>query len=303
VTLTRTLVEEIFLTPQDTATLRRFCQLDQGDPYSTDHAGYDRQLPIQQIPGRLRRLATSFGESLGASGAAVIHGLPVPDDLPPTPALPYFDIRRPTGTEPLLVGVGSCMGEVFAFPGWRGGDRIHNVYPMPDDVGTQKASNAVRLAFHTEAAFDPGAPEALVLLVLRGAASDPPSTGFSDLRRAFESMSSPDRSLLIESGFHPLCFDRQGNSSLGGAESIVLPWRGGLRFHYVPSMVGATPAHDEALDRFRQRIEDDATEVLLEAGDMVLIDNTHVVHGRTAQAPQFAGADRWLQRCLVRKPC
>jgi L-asparagine oxygenase len=302
VTVTSATVRQVALPPEASVALAGFCRRVGEDPYSLDYGGYDRRLRalMQETPSDVWALADSFGKSLGASGVAVLHGLPIPDDLPPTPVIPYFDIRQPAGTEPLVLGAGSCVGEVLAFPGWRGGDRVHNVYPMPDDVDTQKASNAVRLAFHTEAAFDPLAPEALVLLILRRAASAPPSTGFADLRQVFDGLPRRDQLLMSEHAFHPLSFDREGKSFPGPAQNIVVPWRGGLRFTYIPSILGSTPAHESALERFRQAIEEAAVELMLEPGDMVLIDNTHVAHGRTAQSPVFAGGDRWLQRCLVR---
>jgi hypothetical protein len=39
--------------------------------------------------------------------------------------------------------------------------------------------------------------------------------------------------------------------------------------------------------------------VVLATGDLLVIDNARVVHGRTPYEPRFDGSDRWLQRSLV----
>jgi hypothetical protein len=39
--------------------------------------------------------------------------------------------------------------------------------------------------------------------------------------------------------------------------------------------------------------------VVLEAGDLLVLDNTLVVHGRSPFPARFDGTDRWLQRAFV----
>nr|MBA2678711.1 TauD/TfdA family dioxygenase [Ktedonobacteraceae bacterium] len=42
-----------------------------------------------------------------------------------------------------------------------------------------------------------------------------------------------------------------------------------------------------------------ACEIVLEQGDLLLLDNHVVVHGRTPFPPRFDGTDRWLQRASI----
>jgi hypothetical protein len=39
--------------------------------------------------------------------------------------------------------------------------------------------------------------------------------------------------------------------------------------------------------------------VVLEAGDLLVVDNNVSVHGRSPYEPRFDGTDRWLQRTFV----
>ena len=38
---------------------------------------------------------------------------------------------------------------------------------------------------------------------------------------------------------------------------------------------------------------------MLEAGDLLVVDNSVAVHGRTPFTARFDGTDRWLQRTFV----
>jgi L-asparagine oxygenase len=41
------------------------------------------------------------------------------------------------------------------------------------------------------------------------------------------------------------------------------------------------------------------TSVALEAGDLLIVDNSVAVHGRSPFTPRFDGTDRWVQRAFV----
>jgi len=293
-------IAEIELSIEEAETTRLWCSRLADDPYRSDHAAYDRQIKsrLEELPEKLRLTACSFGEGIGLSGALRVRGLPVPPDLPATPSIPYSEIRIPTGTESLLLGIGSLVGEVLAFQAWRGGDRVHNIYPLPQDAATQKASGSVRLAMHTEAAFRPGAPAALLLLCLRGG-DHPPSTGFCDLRPIWGRLDESTRVLLTEEAFAMPGGDPAGTIALEDAQPIVIESDAGPQFQFDTSAIGATPGHNKALEVLRECIEEMATEITFAPGDLVLIDNTHMAHGRTSFTPRYAGSDRWLQRCLI----
>ena len=76
------------------------------------------------------------------------------------------------------------------------------------------------------------------------------------------------------------------------------PW---LRPTYTPI--------DDADDEFRSAYENLGTELertcrtaVLEPGELLLVDNDVVVHGRVPFTPRYDGSDRWLKRVNVRLP-
>ena len=51
--------------------------------------------------------------------------------------------------------------------------------------------------------------------------------------------------------------------------------------------------------RLTRVVHERAIAVVLEAGDLLVLDNHRVVHGRSPFAARFDGADRWVQRAFV----
>jgi enduracididine beta-hydroxylase len=46
-------------------------------------------------------------------------------------------------------------------------------------------------------------------------------------------------------------------------------------------------------------IDEQMTDTVLQAGDVLILDNYRVVHGRKPFSAKFDGADRWLKRLNV----
>lgn len=307
--LTRTVIVEATVTEEEAEDLSRLAAEVLADAYADDPADYDAVLArsLPSAPGRLRALAADFGDRLGTAGVLRLRGLPLPVSLRPTPDSLDAGLRARSGAEALLLGLATLAGPVISFTWWRGGHRVHNVSPLPEDACSQKASNAVKLEMHTEAAFVPGCPEALAILYLRDGGDQAPPTAFCDLHGVWDGLSAGEQALLAESAFFTAGRDKDGNELRSDAVAVAYPFGDasvlgkGWRFHYIPALRGATTEHEEVFRRFSAGIEAATSEVTMVPGDLVLIDNTHIVHGRARFAPRFDGTDRWLQRCLLRQ--
>ena len=64
-------------------------------------------------------------------------------------------------------------------------------------------------------------------------------------------------------------------------------------------MRGTTPRAITALSALHHAVKHTTQQVVLAAGDILVIDNHRCVHGRTPFAPRYDGTDRWLKRALV----
>jgi hypothetical protein len=64
-------------------------------------------------------------------------------------------------------------------------------------------------------------------------------------------------------------------------------------------MTGTDSEAQRALETLAAAVAEHHTGVVLEAGDLLVVDNALAVHGRTPFTPRFDGSDRWLQRTFV----
>jgi alpha-ketoglutarate-dependent taurine dioxygenase len=64
-------------------------------------------------------------------------------------------------------------------------------------------------------------------------------------------------------------------------------------------MVGLDVEADAALQALAAAVAANHVSVVLTPGDLLVIDNTMAVHGRSPFTPRFDGTDRWLQRTFV----
>lgn len=64
-------------------------------------------------------------------------------------------------------------------------------------------------------------------------------------------------------------------------------------------MRGKTFQAQEALDKLLKSIKEHTKEIVLQTGDVLILDNRKLVHGRKSFKAKYDGTDRWLLRMLV----
>jgi alpha-ketoglutarate-dependent taurine dioxygenase len=64
-------------------------------------------------------------------------------------------------------------------------------------------------------------------------------------------------------------------------------------------MIGVDSEAQDALEELQRVVAEHEQHVVLEAGDLLVVDNNVAVHGRSPFTPRFDGTDRWLQRTFV----
>lgn len=87
---------------------------------------------------------------------------------------------------------------------------------------------------------------------------------------------------------------------------VATLWAGaaGTCLHYDPAYIPLSddPAYRGAYERLTAELDRVSVAVRLESGDVLVIDNDVVVHGREPFPPRYDGTDRWLRRASVRLP-
>jgi L-asparagine oxygenase len=256
----------------------------------------------QAFPVELRDALDEFVLHSDPSGALLVRCVPT-GSLPATPATPIERNNKDRVSELSLLGIASLLGEPVGYLPELGGRIVQNLLPVKANSTRQTSTSSdVTLMWHTETAFHPHKPRYLVLLCLRGDANA--QTLLCSIDTILRSLDPQTVEVLRQKRFR-IAPDESflGEGSLGelGPPVAVLQGDGDdLEFTFdADLMVGTDDEAIVALQKVSERIESDHIGVVLEAGDMLIVDNHRAVHGRSKFSARFDGTDRWLQRSFV----
>ena len=254
---------------------------------------------LGQIDSGVTSNVAAFSRSRHSEGVLLCKGVEV-GVVGPTPAGPRAPVSKDNVSERTLLSLASLLGRVAGYAPEHEGDVVQNIVPVKQLATEQSStSSSVTLAFHTEAAFHPHKPRYLLLLCLRG---DPQAaTTYALLKdvlallpdQARQDLSREEFTTGVDSSYNP----RPGavskpHSVLSSGNVPVWCWDQELT-------QGTTPRAREALLDLAAAVGACSRAVVLEKGDLLILDNNSVVHGRSPFSPRFDGTDRWLQRSFV----
>ncbi|MFD3518621.1 TauD/TfdA family dioxygenase [Streptomyces sp. NPDC058657] len=257
----------------------------------------------EQLAGRLRQW---LGSPDPADGFRVVRGLFDSFAAPgPTPAhWAQTDPEDSAAYDVALALAGRLLGRVFGWSDQQDGRVVHNILPSRGYEEMQVgASSTVPLTWHTEDGFHPERADLLLLACVRN--PDSVGTLLAGIRRAPlspEAVGQLRRPLLVIEPDDSYEDDDAAQEQRIGMATL---WDGdnGLGVRYDPSYtvpLTADPAFSAAYRQLGDAFEKCAFVVPLEPGDLLMVDNNAVVHGRIAFRPRYDGTDRWLKRVLVR---
>jgi alpha-ketoglutarate-dependent taurine dioxygenase len=223
-------------------------------------------------------------------------------DLPPTPDRPTTPATKDQISEFVLLTVARQLGQPVGYLPEHGGDLVQNILPVRGAEARQvSTSSRVELMFHTEAAFHPHRPRYLLLLCLRG--DSQARTTLASIREIVRMLPLGVRRTLFEPRFRTAADESYVGARpthLGLAMPVLSgTWHEPSLVFDADLMVGIDEEADQALGALTAAVEACHTGVVLEPGDLLVVDNAVAVHGRSPFTPRFDGTDRWLQRTFV----
>ncbi len=255
-----------------------------------------RDLPIEVDDAIVR-----FASEPPRSGALLVRNAPI-GDLPPTPMAPETPVDKDLSTELTLLTVARRLGQPVGYVPEHGGRIVQNIVPTQTDADRQTStSSRSNLMFHTETAFHPFRPRYLLLLCLRG---DPSAhTTLVSVHELIDRLPVDVVEVMFEPRFRTAVdasfLDGRANE-LGPARPLVTGTRNEPTFVFDADLtVGTDSEADDVLVRVRELIAEIQTSVVLEPGDLLVVDNNVTIHGRSPFTARFDGRDRWLQRAFV----
>lgn len=253
------------------------------------------------LPATVFEALIDFTAAPHPSGALLVRDVPL-GDVPATPASPTTPTDKSGTSEFALLTIASAVGHPVGYLPEHGGDVVQNIVPVSTAAARQvSTSSASDLMFHTEAAFHPHRPRYLLLACLRGDAQA--FTTLSSIREVLPLLDRRTVEVLFERRFRTAVDESYLHGRANRLGDPVAVLSGTIE---EPSMVfdedlmvGIDDEADAALRTLGAAVRTHHTGVSLRAGDVLVVDNTVAVHGRTPFVARYDGTDRWLQRTMT----
>ncbi|MEV0156324.1 TauD/TfdA family dioxygenase [Micromonospora sp. NPDC050686] len=245
-----------------------------------------------------------YGESIAA---LVIRNGPVGEPACPTPR--HWKERDPGSTSRQdfwLAVVSSYLGEPVGWASLQDGRIFNDILPVPGEENEQTGHGSqADLELHIEDCFSDERCDALALLCLRNVDRVPNlitsavglDFGDVDLDTLFS-----DRFLIAPDSEHLRRVadgtiqdpDRKRPLLFGSRESPYLR----IDLPYTRASPGDTRAAD-SLTALATLLRQNAVEIRLAEGDVLVVDNYRALHGRGGFRPRYDGTDRWMRKLTV----
>lgn len=255
----------------------------------------------RRLPDPIADAVLGFADRAPRSGALLIDSLPV-GTLPPTPAAPGARASHWMLSELILLSIARLLGQPVGYAPEHGGRIVQDIVPVAATADQQiSTSSSCDLMFHTETAFHPFRPRYLLLSCLRG--DRRAATTLMSIHDILDQLDEPSIELLYQPRFR-LAVDTSFLDGRPGRLGDPVPVLSGTRAE--PTFVfdadlmhGTDPEACAVLETVTGIIARQHSSVVLESGDLLIVDNNLAVHGRTSYRPRYDGRDRWLQRTFV----
>jgi L-asparagine oxygenase len=257
--------------------------------------------PVEAVPAGLRAFLREVSLTPPRAGFALIRGIEI-DALPPTPEARGYQLPLTHNTTGNLLLVADVLGSMTGYADEKDGALAHEVHPVRGEEARIENTGSVNFGFHTENAHHPMRPDFLGLLCLRQDHDRVAVTRMSSIRDAVADLSAHTISVLRGARFralYPTSFVRgeSGERPSSRPHPVVF---GEDPEYFMRFDLDNTYALDDegkiALEELSAALDRNRREILLEPGDMAVINNNVAAHGRSAFTPRYDGDDRWLRR-------
>jgi L-asparagine oxygenase len=236
-----------------------------------------------------------------------LHGRVGIGFVPKTPATPFpSSIKEQSSKESsrTLLHYAYQLGYPISYAQEQNGQLVQNILPVHKTEAQQiSTSSKVELALHTETAFHPYKPDYILLLCLRG--DEKAATTYANVDDIVEFLSDEVVRSLKQPWYRTAVddsFRTQGEPQKEFIMPILSEVDGRMTITYDNFfMRGINIYADLALAELNYAVQKCTKEIVLKTGDLLVIDNSTVIHGRKPFQARYDGTDRWVQRMLVRK--
>jgi len=271
----------------------------------------------QNVPQRIKAVLKQFAKNGSPTGFLLIKNLsfdniapdlpfPIPMSLPKT----CDNNNSKVGENTMLARIQSILlcviGELISYEAEGYGRLFQDVVPIKKMANEQTSVGSnTELEIHTEQAFSKLRPDILSLACIRGDLLA--QTYILPINYILENMDEDEREILRlplwKTGVD-LSFKLNGNDFIEGDIRGPFPIISGdyndpkLLFDQ-DLMFGTNEESSQLIQRIIEIYYKKRNQHNLQTGEIILIDNTRAVHGRSPFYPKYNGDDRFLIRCFA----
>ncbi|NOI39431.1 hypothetical protein F0251_13390 [Vibrio sp. 070316B] len=208
--------------------------------------------------------------------------------------------------------ISSYVGYVFGWATQQNGRLMHDILPIKEHSYEQVGfSSSEELSFHTEDAFHENRCDFLSLMCMRNNEKVPTSFwsahGLGDEVEQFDKLFEEHFAIMPDNSHKPELNQGSVNSFDSINQLLEKPRKTSVLsgewnkpdLCIDPDYCLVTSDSEVAQQQystFVQKIKDELIDISLTAGEICLVNNSHVVHGRRRFTASFNGQDRWLKR-------
>ncbi len=282
---------------------------------------HDVRLYTARLPLSLLRGINDFRMDEPESGVLLISGIPVdPLRIGATPTEWQESTASPSTAREdfLMMAVGAHLGDVLGWRTQQSGRLIHDIFPIQrhelEQLGT---GSAELLTLHTEDAFHELRGDYVALLCMRN------PEGVATNLASLNDIRLTDK--IRETLFRRLYTIRpdeshQRKTEIDGATAAPNSFAQIEQLSRQPEMISvlfgdpqspyvrldpyfmdppSDPEAKQALAELVSQLELHAKPIVLQPGDLLLVDNYRALHGRCSFTANYDGTDRWLRRVNI----
>jgi enduracididine beta-hydroxylase len=323
-------MEEISLGKEDIEVIQMIVRQMISQYASIEDADFIRNLSVysQELPRRLRIFLNDFRLMEPASAVCLIRGYPINQTkIGKTPEhwRPRATVSTTLEEETVLLLLGALLGDVLTWGTQQDGHLVQDVFPIKGSEYEQLgAGSAELLWWHNEDAFHPYRADYLGLMCLRNpdlVASTVASISMAKIaechvKALFEPSFyiRPDDSHLEKSGARlegennpddallKQAYQRMSEMYSDPPKIPILFGNFNSPYLRLDRFLVDQPqceAAQAALDALIRSLDSILSQVVLQPGDCIFLDNFRAVHGRKAFKAKYDGNDRWLKRISI----
>ncbi|HDR7761770.1 TauD/TfdA family dioxygenase [Bacillus cereus] len=257
-----------------------------------------------KLPVRILKELVSFKRSSNLYGTIKFSNLPTDASLPITPEKGEFAKGKVTNvSEYILLLFMLCLGEPLAYEDEKGGLLIQNICPVKGEEKKQENTGSDLLEFHTEDGFHPYKPDFLALYCVKSDRDNKAKTITSSIRRVLKHLPNDAIEILREPLYAIKPPSSFGNENQDDLLQTIPVLSGTLLDPEICMDFYLMKPQNElaawALDCLKKELLNASIGVILQKGELLIVDNKKAIHARTEFVPKYDGEDRWLQRMFV----